>query len=365
MLKTVVLQGTAHEMGLQAGRAFRAAKAAEASRWARWPAEPDRQATYRAIIAQSLAYLRRELPAVVDELQGVAEGAGMTLEDAYMFNAANSVGPALPYAGCTSLAFTHSDVGPILGKTDDGGHPTDAEAALRHRLESVVVTTVRPTEGYALMGVAPLGALWAECGINEKGLCVGTSSGHPQKSRADGEGIPQHMIPRLILRYCANVQEAIAFCAGHDTFGKGLNIVVVDRQGEAAALEQTFTVHGVRRPANGVVFSTNHYWAPETQVFGAQADPDYIMTPYFQNSLNRAANLTRRFGSPEVTLTLAELKSALMDHHNPGAVCQHPDNNEAGWQTYFGAYVVAQRGEMWINEGFPCRDRFERYSLIG
>ena len=139
-------------------------------------------------------------------------------------------------------------------------------------------------------------------------------------------------------------------------------MVLVDEKGQAAAVEATFSLHGVRKPEQDVIFATNHYIAPEMQVFGAQTNPDYINTPYFQNSLNRTANLYKRFGEGR-ELTLAEMKATLMDHHSPGGLCQHPENNEAGWQTFYGALLLSHSQEIWINEGFPCADRFERYAL--
>jgi hypothetical protein len=365
MLKQFEVKGSPFERGRQMGETFEALISSGVQGWAKWPSEPARQAKYTMMVENVSSYLEDKSPGVLEEVRGISVGAGISFEVSLLLSAGNAFAPALPFVGCSSIGFVTSDVGPILGKTDDGTAPpgTDAESRIRRRVEGLLALTIRPERGHDALCVTPIGPMWAECGINEKGLCMGTSSGHPQRSRADGKGIPQHMLPRLILLSCADVNEAVDFVGNYDTMGKGINIVLVDEGGNAAAIESTYTLHGVRKPLNGVVFATNHYFAPEMQVFSAQTDPGFISSRYFQNSVNRVVNLFGRFSSGESVLSFDEMKNTLMDHHNPGALCQHPDNNDAYMQTNFAAIFVSRKREMWLNDGSPCRDRFERYVL--
>jgi predicted choloylglycine hydrolase len=231
------------------------------------------------------------------------------------------------------------------------------------RLATLLALTIRPAAGYDTLCTAPIGAQWAECGVNAAGLCLGTSSGHPQRSREDGRGIPQHMIPRLVLLNCGDVPEALAFLRGCSTIGKGINMVLVDAAGNGAGVEMTHTRCGVREPSRDAIFEANHPLAPEMQVFGAQADPDFINTRYFQNSLNRIVNLSARHDG-EGERTVQGLKATLMDHHRPGAICQHPAENDARFRTHYAAILLAARREMWLNAGNPCLDHFEPYQLL-
>lgn len=364
MIKQLRAQGSPFECGRQVGQAFRAEITGRIPNWARWPKDPIQKEKYQRLMDKSCAYLEAELPEVMEEMRGIAQGTGLSLGDVYLLNAANSLSPAMPYAACSSLGFLKTEVGPILGKTDDGGSAPTPEAAIQARLETLLALTVRPTKGHAILGVGPMGMLWAECGVNEKGLCIGTSSGHPERSRPDGKGIPQHLIPRLVLLHCADVPEALDFLRRYDTMGKGINIVLVDEKGNGAAVETTYTLHGVRAPKNHVIFATNHYFAPEMQVFTAQTNPDYISTRYFQNSVDRVANLAARFWPEQKELSFQLLKETMMDHHKPGGLCQHGPENDAAFQTNFCALFVSAKREMWLNEGSPCRDRFEKYTLI-
>ncbi len=363
MLKQLEVKGSPFDRGVQMGRALKAGMGRETHGWAKWPADPATKEKYKALIPKVSVYLQAQLPEILEEMQGIAQGASIAFEEAFLLSAGNSLGPAVSSLACTSIGFMTSDVGPILGKTDDGGTPPDLDAVIKQRFDNLRALTIRPDHGYDTLCVTPLGTIWSECGINAKGLCIGTSSGHPERTREDGGGIPQHIIPRLVLLHCADVNEAIEYLKGYDTMGKGINLVLVDEKGNGAAIEAAYTLHGVRRPTNGVIFATNHYFAPEMQVFTAQTNPEFISSRYFQNSVNRVVNLLGRFGSKEKGLTFAEMKSTLMDHHNPGAICQHPEDNDANFLTYYSAILVSKTREMWLNEGKPCLDRFERYML--
>lgn len=320
--------------------------------------EPQHQKRQMVFVEAMHGYLEENFPEILEEIRGIAQGAEVSFDAAFLKSTYNSLGPALHDAGCSSIAFTTTDVGPILGKTDDGGFRPD-----RNRSDGLAILTLRSDEGYDILCMNEVGTVWSECGINEKGLCLGTNSGHPTMPGQDGRGVPQHIVPRLVLRHCANVKEAVDLLRRTPLTGKGINIVLADAEGNAAATENTYTMHGVREPGNGVVFSTNHYFATEMQREMWKWDPKFIRSRYFQNSLNRIAHLYGRFSNQEPKLTFQEMKETLMDDHNPGGLCQHPENNDANMATNFATIFVSRKREMWLNEGLPSRDRFERYVL--
>jgi len=126
-----------------------------------------------------------------------------------------------------------------LFKTDDG--PAYAEAGataaeLAHRLHAKRVMDVQSGSALRTLAVTDIGRVFCETGVNEAGLAVGHSSGRPVLGPQNGDGVPQHMFPGLVLRYCRTVEEAIAFAHKHPVAGKGLNIVVADASGVMAAI---------------------------------------------------------------------------------------------------------------------------------
>ncbi len=322
------------------------------------PDQPWNRERKEAFLGAMRAHLAEMFPDVLEEIEGIAQGAGIPPDFAFLKSTFNALGPAFQASGCSTVAFTASDVGPILGKTDDG-HFRQAH----DRLDSLAILTVRPSEGYDTLCINMVGTVWAECGINEKGLCVGANSGHPPMTGQDGRGVPQHIIPRLVLLRCATVKEAVDFLRATPLAGKGINIVLADAEGEAAATENTGTMNGVRVPENGVVFSTNHYFAPEMQAEMWKWAPEFISTRYFQNSVNRIAHLFGTYGGGREELTFDRMKETLMDEHNPGGLCQRLENNEADMATNFGVIMVSRKRELWLNQGPPSLDRFERFAL--
>jgi predicted choloylglycine hydrolase len=356
MIPELEVKGAPFQRGEQIGCRFKTQIRSTLARLSENREVRDRQIT---LMEAMLGHLEAEFPEILEEIRGIARGAEISDDDAFFKNTYNAVGPALADdLACSSVAFVASDVGPILGKTDDGSFRPGSD-----RLGGLTILTIRSEEGYDVLCVNQIGTVWTECGVNEKGLCIGTNSGHPTMKGQDGIGVPQHIVPRLLLRRCANVKEGIDFLRRTTLTGKGINIVLADAEGSAAATENACAMNGVREPEHGVVFSTNHYFSEEMQAVAWRWDPEFIRTRYFQNSLNRIAHLYGRFGDGRKALSLQEMREVLMDEHNPGGLCQRPQNNENKMTTNFGVILVCRDREMWLNEGPPSLNRFDRYAL--
>ncbi len=356
MIAEFEVKGAPFQRGEQIGRRFKAQIQGTLVQLSEDEEIRRRQIT---LLEAMRGYLEEAFPEIPEQIRGIARGAEISDDAAFLKNTYNAVGPALrDDLACSSVAFATSDVGPILGKTDDGGFRPG-----QNRSDGLTILTIRSDEGYDVLCVNQVGTVWSECGVNEKGLCMGTNSGHPTMRGQDGRGVPQHIVPRLVLRRCANVKEGVDFLKRTPLTGKGINIVLADAEGNAAATENACTMHGVREPEDGVVFSTNHYFAEEMQAEAWRWDPKFIRSRYFQNSLNRIAHLYGRFGDGKRRLTFQDMKAVLMDEHNPGGLCQRPENNESNMATNFGVILVCREREMWLNEGPPSLDRFERYGL--
>jgi len=364
-MNEITVSGTPYECGREIGRAFDGLINA---RLRPYPDEAGVRERHLKIQAAMRHYLERRFPDVIEEMRGIADGAGIDFDSAFYASTFNSISPAVASA-CTSVAFTTSDAGPILGKTDDGGLPPDMRnpegerQREEDRIAGLAVTKIKAAGGHAVLCIAPVGTVWAECGLNDKGLCLGSSSGQPPLKGQDGEGIPQHIACRLVLRHCADVAEAVEFFKRHKLAGKGINISVVDAAGNAAAVESCFDMSHVRRPVNGVVFATNHYTGAEMMKAAVDASPAHFSSPYFQNTLNRFVGLSREFHDRPRNLTFDLMKRTISSHRRPGALCQHYDNNDAGMNTTFGAVMAAEGRYLWFNPGHPCKDDFRKYDL--
>ena len=131
-------------------------------------------------------------PALEEELQGIADGSGVPFELLLEVNLR-----ALHY--CTVIAFTRSDVGPLLGKNLDF-------AVYAYQ----VLFTVRPDKGHAMTHIGCAGSVASYGGINSKGLAMGHAIVPLGEDVGDG-GLPVAFLRRLALQHCATTSEAVAF----------------------------------------------------------------------------------------------------------------------------------------------------------
>jgi len=363
-MNEITLTGTPDELGRTIGRSFREIIR---QRLRPYPDAPEMRAKYERLASAMRDYLEYHFPHIVEEIRGIAEGAGLDFPSAFHLSTFNAVSPAARF--CTSIGFARSDVGPLLGKTDDGAlRPEEADPRSEHeriksRLDSLVVVKAKPSIGHAFLCVTPAGSVWAECGVNERGLCLGSSSGQPPFPNQDGYGVPQHIACRLILQHCANVSEGVRFFKQHKLAGKGINITLVDRDGNAAGIEACSAYYHVRQPHNGVVFTTNHYNGAEMIRIAAQTLPAHFVSQQFQNSLNRFINLKTQLHGSSRQLTLDLMKRLISNHTPKGAICQHFDNNSARMFTSFGAVMVARERRMLFFAGKPCETTPLEYNL--
>ena len=147
------------------------------------------------VAGNMLRYLSKYEPGLVEEMRGLAAGAEVPFEAVFHLNAggfvryildfsgdgamryaeheATAAGSALePHCGCTNVAFTQTEVGPLLGKTNDGGAPVPPE----RQPETWVLQHASPEGGPPFFIFAPVGALSGVAGVNANGFAVGQSA---------------------------------------------------------------------------------------------------------------------------------------------------------------------------------------------
>jgi len=362
-MKQIVVRGNAYQRGRQYAMLL---KARVRKHMPNFLKPGTVSAKEHALFRRTLAYYRTVAPGLIDELKGMADGFGQRFEILFRRNISMFAAPGR----CTALAFAGAGGELLVGATNDGcsGDPLPPGCSGPRGFAAWVdannvALTVVPDRGYRYMGVNRLGLLWTSPGINEKGLVVATTSGHPGFTVRKRKGIFGQLFPSLILQTCATVPEAVAFLGRYPLFGKGVNFLLADRTGQMAVVEKSAAWQAVRAPKNKVLFTTNHWVSPKMQKLYPRLAPEFINYWYFQNSLNRFVNLNRIFEKDLPARTLHTLVKLLRNHHQPGAICQHPDNNDARWFTMFGVILRPRNAEMRVVAGSPCRGRFTAYRL--
>lgn len=282
-------------------------------------------------------YLRQHFPEIIEEFEGIAEGAGISVEEASALSITSSLIELPSPHMCSSIAWNHPTLGPFVFKTDDGpGAPTGeaVESVVQRRLFAKVAFDIKTTKSHRCLGVTDAGRVWLETGLNEHGLCMGHSSGRPPIDVQDGYAIPQHMFPGLVLRYCRNADEVEAFARKHPVTGKGVNIACADTDGNLIAVEKCAGHTGIRRSREWA-FTTNHYQDEKLWELVSAQVPKFISSEYYANSHARELFLKKQL--PAVRSVTGkdprtQLEVLLAD--GPGRICQCFDKDKGLWTNY-------------------------------
>jgi len=290
-------------------------------------------------IAELVATMERNVgvqsPATLEELRGIADGAGLTLADIMTLNywpevTSATVGLRL----CSLVAFTDVAHGPIIGKTSD--HPLVS-------VRFLALQRVANDAGLDYIRGTFLGTLGTRGGINEAGLAIVCATIVPRTLNRDG--VPVMVLIQKILEECRTVEEAVALAEKMPSVNYGAHLMVGDAGGTAAVIERMPMRMGVRRPADSLLYNTNHPLAPNTR------DHNGADAALNENSQARYDRLTALI--PETPRTAEGMQSILRDHTEPGAICQH--GGPSGLHTT-GAYVMLPaEGTMFMAPGCPCQ----------
>jgi hypothetical protein len=211
------------------------------------PALPRQDKAFLAWMRHQESLLGKHWPWLLEEMQGVAQGAGFQYEDILLLNLRawqfEYYGATPQIGGCSSLAITLAD-GTVAcaGALDD---PPDYYCGPVH---------FQPTSGHALITFPITGTSWGNRGMNRQGLTTGISSQLLPGLRNLPQAINQDLALRVILQTCRTVDEVREFCRA---FPFTMNLVAVDAGGRIFCAQNT-AAGLFELPADGYCALTNH-----------------------------------------------------------------------------------------------------------
>ncbi len=353
------IEGDARQCGLQYGRAA-GERIASSLR------------TYRAAFervgldwARTQVLARRFVPAIeafdadmLRELEGLAAGAEVALEDIVALNARSELLYAFakleanePPDGCTGVV-----VMPSAARDGRLIHAQNWDWRVES-LDISVVLRVHPAKGPALLTFAEAGTL-ARAGVNAHGIAV---TGNFIKADGDGEhqGVPLPLIRRAILKSTLYADAIGVVCRTARTISN--NMMVSHAEGEAVSLETTPQQVFWQLPEAGLLVHANHFKTP-----GALArvvDRSLETTP---DSLYRDRRVTEQLAANAGHLTEQHVIDALQDRFGaPRAVCRSPSAGPGGASAATVATIVIDptARKMRIAPAPFLPHRFTEYSL--
>lgn len=299
-------------------------------------------------------------PAYLEEMRGIAEGAGVGFEDVLAVNVRTEVMFAARAReataggrpdGCSAFA--------VLPEASAAGHTLIGQNWdwLPHCFDTVIVLEVEQPDGPDFVTVVEAGLL-AKTGMNSSGIGLATNAlvtdvdvGEP--------AVPYHVLLRAILD-CETISDAYAalmerprsssanYLIAH---GDGIAVDVEAAPGDFSRLSLVF-------PEAGVLLHTNHFLALPTGLRDVSlwAMPD---SPFRLERLRTAVSAV-----PTGELTLEGFRAILADHANyPSGVCCHPDPRmrpaDQG-ATVASVLMDLDARSLWLADGHPCSIPYRR-----
>lgn len=297
--------------------------------------------------------LQSTLPEIVDEIAGIAAGAGVDAEGLLAANARTEIlaGDGPPECSVIGVLPQRSAGATVLAQNWDW-HPDLAN--------SLVVWSVVEPGGRSFTTLTEAGIL-AKIGLNDRGLglCLNILG-----SSLDGGigGTPVHVLCRLILQRAGGLRDAHAILAGAAaTASSCFSIARAAPEGcEMASFELSPAGIAKIEPKRGVLLHTNHFLGP------LDRGEDRIRREWPDTEL-RLRELDERLRNAPGSLEPGAVKAVLRSHDAGRiAVCCHDADNprrERRQATLASVCMRLERRRIEVTEGAPCRAPFRAFGM--
>jgi isopenicillin-N N-acyltransferase like protein len=307
--------------------------------------------------------IERDFPELLEEMAGIAEGAGVELAEIVALNCRGEImydnwfaradEKDLPREidGCTSFSLTE-------GAAGDGhvyaGQNWDWRHAIRDTV--VVLRVVQPPKPTLVMQLEA-GQIGRH-GANSHGLALNANGLGGRFD--DSVGMPQTVIRRAVLD-AANIADAVKTL----TWTKAhipSNALLTHRDGFSIDVETTPDGHGWLYPDDaGILVHGNHYQAFVPPATAGQRRP---MSPDSLIRVPRARRgLAKATGAEKSVDVRTAIHSAMSDHlGHPDSLCTHPDERMSPldqWSTTVSSCVDLTTGDYYLAPGSPCEHPYE------
>lgn len=291
-------------------------------------------------------------PHLLTEIEGLAEGAGVTVEDALVVQLRGELANVSDGA-CTSYVI--SGKGTASGETLIG-QTSDTPPEL---MEFGYVLHLEPDDRPELL-MWTFGGMIGYHGVNRHGVAhfANALGGGPAWSFA----LSHYPLKRMILEQ-RTLDDVLTLMRRVRVCSNG-NYVLCDGEGRILDVELTSAGPEVlNETRDGFFAHANHY------LCSAHACPEnyaHSLPDSFRRQDRVTSLISERFGSIDV----ADMKRILSDHDgHPSSICRHPhDGSDHGMLDHRGVTVAAiiaepAYGRLHISRGNPCENEFVTYAM--
>lgn len=299
-----------------------------------------------------LPLFRAHCPHLVEEIDGLAEGANVSQAEALTVQIRGELKPVAMEA-CTTFVAAGS-------ATSNGGVLIGQNSDVEPEMEEFgYVLKVEPVGKPATL-MWTFGGQIGYHGVNSEGVAhfANALGGGPSWKFA----LPHYPVKRMMLE-CARLDEVLQLLDRAPVCSNG-NYVVCDGDGRIGDIEVTSEGYTfLDDSGEGFLVHTNHYLCG---VHACQSNYDVSVPDSFPR-LERIRSLMRpKLGK----LTVEDIQCFLADHDGePTSICRHPhsgpDHPSVSARGKTSASLIAEpaRGILHACRGNPCEGRYKAYHL--
>jgi isopenicillin-N N-acyltransferase-like protein len=358
------MRGTHREVGRQIGEAMKSRLQALA---AREREDLPHGVAWNELLQQGQLYLARSravYPQYVEEVEGIAEAAGLPIDELFLCLCEELWEPVawrtscLPPAaaggteggcsaphratkGCTDLVArgrATADGSTLVAHTNDLGPEVE---------EDLVILKVQAGDEPEFLGVSVAGVGYS-AGFNAAGISM---TGNQVSCNDIRPGVPRLLSVRAILA-ARRLEEAMNACLVPNR-ASNYNNVIADANGEVYSMEGSATDCEPIYIEGDILAHANHYASLPMRRF--EADRNEVGNSVIRH--NRAWRLLRENCG---RLTPERFQVLLADHANyPGSICKHGLESV----TVFSLIIRPEERRAWIGKGRPCQTTYYEYAL--
>lgn len=287
-------------------------------------------------------------PDYVEEIRGIAEGAGVPFEDIAALNTRTEImySDALKAAKDEKAEPQECTVISLTPPAAADGHVIAAQnwdysGRLR---ESVVIVHVKQEDKPDFVMVTE-GGMIGGIGMNDHGVAVMLNA---LKTTVSCKGVPLRARMRAMLE-SKNLSDA--YVIGGVEPVTVANLTIVHKDGVALGFEMDADIVEPMIPDDGVLVHTNHYLGLKTYL---KNDVNHMGSSYIR--LQRIKYLIKeRYGK----ITAEDIMEMLRDHAGyPQSICDHMDMDFD--MTNFSIIMDLTDNAIWLAPDCPCENEFER-----
>lgn len=295
----------------------------------------------------ALAQIGAVSPALAEEVDGIASGAGLDVRQVAALNARTEILAALGHHAtkeCSTVVHVAADRAPLAVQAWDWY----ADLA-----GSWFVWEVPHHDGHVTTTLTELGIV-GKIGVSTHGLAVLFNILHHERDGEAGRiGAPVHVLARTVLDESADLNQALARLAAADVSASSSLTLVATRAGESAAVGVELNpekVGYVLPDPSGLLAHTNHFLSTPAALGDTELEtgPDSVVR---LDQLRRRLSAVRRREERDL---VAALDSHLL---GGGGTCCHVDTDlpeAARFATLATVTVDVEAATLTAHDGGPC-----------